>query len=180
MTTPRTYSRIYHEIVTHPRFDKVYGNPAALGTWLRMLLTADAMYPMPAPMPAKNPTVRMLISVGLVEELPGNHYTMRGLEAERERRSAVGRNAAQVRHGYERNANALPAKQEQSKEQQIGANAPEHVAGSFMGYRPKASLDDIRRQEEEAWTKCADCGKLGREHSADGKHKFTPGLRSVS
>jgi hypothetical protein len=45
-----------------------------------------------------------------------------------------------------------------------------------MGMPPKrvtASLDDIRRQEAEAWAKCADCGKLGREHSASGEHKFT-------
>ena len=48
------------------------------------------------------------------------------------------------------------------------------AAQPFMGFPPKptASLDDIRRQEQEAWTKCSDCGKLGREHSADGKHKF--------
>ena len=58
-----------------------------------------------------------------------------------------------------------------------GSGSPSHGSPStFMGMkpRPQASLDDIRRQEEEAWTKCSDCGKLGREHSADGKHKFTP------
>jgi len=39
---PRPYSRVYHEIVEHPRFERVYRNPSALGTWLQMLLTADA------------------------------------------------------------------------------------------------------------------------------------------
>ena len=178
MTTPRTYSRVYHEIVTHPRFAKVYSNPTALGTWLRLLLAADAMYPMPASMPARTPTVRLLIGVGLVLELPGNHYTMRGLEAERERRSAVGRNAAAVRYGYERSANALPAKQEQSKEEKDGANAPQ----TFMGFRPKpkASAEDVQRQEDLAWAKCVECGVIGRKHPASGDHPFTPEkLRAV-
>ena len=173
MTTPRNYARVYYEIVDHPRFERVYGNPSALGTWLQMLLTADAMWPMTPPMPPRTPTVRLLIDVGLVIEKSGNRYSLRGLEAERERRSAVGRNAALVRHGSERTADGLPSRAEQSTEKTSnGANAP--VPGTFMGMRPKAtaSLDDIRRQDEEAWSKCADCGKLGREHSASGEHKF--------
>lgn len=35
------------------------------------------------------------------------------------------------------------------------------------------AIAEIRRQEAEAWQKCSDCGKLGREHSASGEHKFT-------
>ena len=178
--TDRPYSRIYHEIVDDPDFERVYGNRTALGAWLQMLLTADAMYPASAPMPPRDPTVRLLIASGLVIEKPGNRYSIKGLRAERERRSAIGRNAADKRWQSERNANAMPRRDETSKDKQVGANAPE--PGVFLGMRPKvtASLDDIRRQEQEAWTKCSDCGKLGREHSADGKHKFTPGLRSVS
>ena len=55
---------------------------------------------------------------------------------------------------------------------------PSGAPAAFIGMRPKvtASIDDIRRQEAEAWSKCADCGKLGREHSADGKHTFTAGV----
>lgn len=137
MTTPRNYARVYFEIVEHPRFERVYGNPSALGTWLQMLLTADAMYPMTPPMPPRTPTVRLLIDAGLVIERPGNRYSIRGLEAERERRSSVGRNAAAVRHGSERNANALLAKQSK-EEQNSGANAP----ATMMGFRPKAGYHD--------------------------------------
>src|SRR5688572_5920664 len=93
----RPYSRVYHEIVDHPRFERVYRNPNALGTWLQMLLTSDAMYPMTPPMPPRTPTVRLLIDTGLVEERPGNRYSMHGLKAERERRSDAARNAAAVR-----------------------------------------------------------------------------------
>jgi hypothetical protein len=177
------YARLYHGIVEDPMFERVYDNDHALATWVRLLLMADAMYPTSAPMPPRNPTVRLLIDCGLVIQRPGNRYSIRGLEAEGERRSEIGRYAAAVRYQRERSANAVPSKAEQSKEQQSnGANAPEST-GVFMGMRPKASADaeDVRRQHEEDWTaKCADCGILKRKHSAGGEHPFRPELRSVS
>lgn len=134
----RTYCRVYHEIVDDPKFARVYGNDAALATWLRMLLVADAMYPASAPLPRRNSAVSLLVEVGLVEERPGKRYVIRGLQAERERRSASARNAAAVRWDNERNADAMPSKAEQSKAKPSnGAKAP-NGTGSFMGYRPKA------------------------------------------
>lgn len=51
---------------------------------------------------------------------------------------------------------------------------------NFMGFRPKASADDVRRQDEEAWTECETCGVIGRRHPAGGDHPFTPKkLRAV-
>jgi hypothetical protein len=133
----RPYSRVYHEIMDDPAFERVYSNPSALGTWLQMLLTADAMYPTSAPMTSRNPTVRLLIEVGLVIEKPGNRYSIRGLEAERERRSAIGRNAAAVRYQRERSATAVPRRDETSKDKPSnGANAPESTA-VVMGFRPR-------------------------------------------
>lgn len=134
MTTTRTYSRVYHEIVEHPRFEKVYRNPSALGTWLQMLLTADAMYPMSPAMPPRTPTVRLLIDVGLVTQRPGNRYSMRGLDAERERRSAPGRIGAAKRWQSERNAEPLlDEKRKEEKEKSNGAKAPE-LPTSFMAW----------------------------------------------
>jgi len=137
---PRPYSRVYHEIVEHPRFERVYGNPLALGTWLQLLLTADAMYPMPAPMPPRNPTVRLLIECGLLEERPGNRYSMRGLEDERERRSAVGRNAAALRWQSERNAEPMPRRDETRREEHTGGQSPTN-GSAFMGWRGKGLHD---------------------------------------
>ena len=93
----RPYSRVYHSIVDDPMFETVYKDREALGQWLQMLLVADAMYPTSAPLPRKNRAVTSLLLAGLVVELPGNRYTIRGLRAERERRSASARNAAAVR-----------------------------------------------------------------------------------
>jgi hypothetical protein len=172
------YSRVYWSIVDDPMFERVFDNDRALATWLRMLLMADAMYPASAPMTSRNPTVRMLIDCGLVIEKPGNRYTIRGLQAERERRSASARNAAAVRWHSKGNADAMPRRDETSKDEQIGANAP---SGTFMGFRPKAtpSLDDVKRQEQEAWAKCAVCKVIGRKHPTSGDHEFKP-LRSAS
>lgn len=131
-----TYSRVYHSLVDDPMFERVYGNDKALATWLRMLLIADAMWPVSAPMPPRNPTVRLLIDCGLVVEKSGGRYTIRGLNAERERRSANGRNAAAVRWQSASNAPAMPSRAEQSKEEKSnGASAP------FMGWGSRGLHD---------------------------------------
>lgn len=154
----RPYSRVYHSIADDPMFALVYGDDAALGTWLRMLTIADGLYPTSAPMPRRNSKVTLLIESGLVIELPGNRYTIRGLKAERERRSASARNAAAVRWHSPRNADAMPRRDETRKDEQISADAPERPA-AFMGFRPKKKrtpseaevLADIKRQHDEAF-----------------------------
>jgi len=151
----RPYSRVYFEIVGHPRFERVYRNPHALGTWLQMLLTADAMYPMTPAMPPRNPTVRLLIDAGLVEERPANCYSMRGLEAERERRSAIGRNAVAVRWNNERTTNVIPAKTSIDEHNKAGSANAQNGAPppTFMGWSGKG-LHDGRHPD------CAVCAPL--------------------
>lgn len=140
------YSRVYLSIIDDPMFERVYSNDRALATWLRMLLIADAMYPVTPPMTSRNPTVRLLIDCGLVIEKPGNHYSIRGLEAERERRSDAGRIGAAVRWHSDRNANALPRRDETSKAETSNGHVPSQT---FMGFKRRPlqpSLADIERQ----------------------------------
>jgi hypothetical protein len=152
--TDRPYSRVYHEIVDDPDFAGIYDDNDALAEWLRMLMTADAMWPTSAPMPRRNRAVTSLIACGLVQERPGNRYTIRGLEAERERRSASARNAAAVRWQSKGNADAMPRRDETSKDKTSNrANAQEN--GAFMGFRPKAGLHDGSHGKE-----CAVCAPL--------------------
>ena len=126
----RTYARVYHEIVDDPKFRRVYDDDAALGTWLRMLLVADAMYPASAPMPEITEKVAVLLKAGLIKRRPGNRYIVTGMEREREMRSQYGRNAAAVRWHSGRNA----TKAEQSKaEQEQGIW---NGAGSHNGQHP--------------------------------------------
>lgn len=45
---------------------------------------------------------------------------------------------------------------------------------------PRADAEDVRRQEEEAWSKCTECGVIGRKHPTAGDHLFGPEkLRAV-
>lgn len=117
------FVKVYQSIVEDPQFERVYKNDRALATWLRMLLMADAMYPVSAPMPPRTPTVRLLIRVSLVIELPGNRYSIRGLKAERERQSASGRHAAAVRWHSGRNADPMLRDETRRDKDEKGARA---------------------------------------------------------
>lgn len=145
------YSRVYHSIADDPMFERVYANDKALATWLRMLVIADAMYPVSAPMTSRNPTVRLLIDCGLVIEKPGNRYTIRGLTAEREHRSATARNAAAKRWHSGGNADAMPRRDETRRAEQSDARA-----SSFMGFRQRPSLGSHDGQHAD----CAVCKPL--------------------
>ena len=168
MTATGPYSRVYHSLVDDPMFAKVYGNDAAFATWVRLLMIADALHPASAPLPRRNSAVRLLLDSGLIEERPGNRYVVRGLQAERERRSEQARNAAAKRWHSESSADAMPRREETRKEKKSnGANAP-----TFMGFRPKvqASAEDVRRQHEAEFEKCAQCGTARFAHHTD--HEF--------
>jgi hypothetical protein len=133
----RPYSRIYHEIADDPRFAGVFDDNDCLATWVRMLLVADALYPVSAPLPRRVRAVRVLIDAGIVEERPGNRYVIHGLEAERERRRDAARNAAASRWS---NAPALLVRDETSKDEQVGRKAPTN-GSAFMGWRGNGTHD---------------------------------------
>lgn len=155
--TDRPYSRVYHGIVDDPAFSTIYNDNDALACWLRMLIVADAMHPASAPMPRRNRAVTSLVAAGLVLERPGNRYTILGLDAERERRSARGRNAAAVRWHSVSNADALLDETRQDKTSN-GANAPKNGA-TFMGFPPKPGLHDGSHPD------CAVCAPLRKATS---------------
>lgn len=93
MTKPLDpYSRVYWRIAEDPRFASIYPDERHLGTWLRLLMLADAMYPTAAPVPAtaRAVSVAALVDCGLIQLIPGGLYRVHGLAAERERRSRTG------------------------------------------------------------------------------------------
>lgn len=102
------YVRVYYRIVDDPKFATVYDDDAALSLWLRLLLVADATYPMPAPIPhgTKRRPLARLVEVGLVDEAPGGRFRMHGMASERDRRSDQARAAAGQRWQSGRNATA--------------------------------------------------------------------------
>ena len=118
--TGATYVRVYHTIVDDERFAEVFHNPVRLGTWLQLLLLADAMYPASAPMPsyANRPAVKVLVDCGLIEIAEHGQYRVHGLAPERAKRSQIGRNGAAVRWQSDGNAIGMHSRAEPSKAEQ--------------------------------------------------------------
>ena len=108
------YARVFHSVMTDERFREVWRSNATLGQWVRMLLVADLMWPVPPDMPDKTRAVRALVDVGLVEERPGGRYTIRGLDAMRERYSGAARNANAVRWESARSPARVLRRQDQT------------------------------------------------------------------
>lgn len=148
------YARVYHSIADDSRFERVYGDDRALGTWLRMLLVADAMYPTSAPMPKRTKAVELLIEAGLIVEQPGGRYIVHGLASEREKRTQSARNAAAVR--WQSGSNASKAEQNRA-EQSIDADAskPNGASPGFMGFRPRTPKPGSHEGQHPGCDVCA-------------------------
>ena len=121
MEGDRKYVRVYYSIIGDERFEKVYPEPKVLGTWLQLLLLADAIYPADAALPGyvNRASLRVLVDAGLVVERPHGHYAIHGLASEREMRSRSGRIGAAMR--WQSGTNA--SKAEQSIDKQSRADA---------------------------------------------------------
>jgi hypothetical protein len=87
------YSRVYWTILSDPKFRSVRCRPELLGTWLLLLVTADAMYPAPAMVPGilRRGHLSALVDAGLVDLEDGGLYRIHGLDAERKRRADAAR-----------------------------------------------------------------------------------------
>jgi hypothetical protein len=148
------YSRIYWSATEDPRFDKVWSNDAALALWVRMLIEADASYPLKPQMPRASRSLTVLLDAGLIEA-HGSRYTVRGLAKERTRRSERGRKAADARWGRSddapamqthstRNAEAMPRRDEknnqtrqdeQNQPREAGQPLPDENDGATLACR---------------------------------------------
>jgi hypothetical protein len=106
------YVRVYYSVSTDPRFENVYCHPTILGTWLQLLIPADAAYPGLAWLPAivHRASLKVLTDAGLVELVSGGQYRIHGLTAERERRATNARASANARY-----ANAERTQSERSQ-----------------------------------------------------------------
>lgn len=110
------YSRLYHRFAK--QYPDVYGDDHGLATWVRLLMLADASWPLiqPVPRSVKPAALRKLTEAEEVVDgvrvlsplivVDGDHYTVRGLDAERIRRRDAGRTGAAVRWHSDGNATA--------------------------------------------------------------------------
>lgn len=99
------YSRLYHRFARE--FPAIYADDRCLATWVRLLLLADASWPMRPPLPrsVRAKPLAVLVTAGLVV-LDGDTYAVLGLDAERTRRGDAARVGAAKRWHSDGNANA--------------------------------------------------------------------------
>jgi hypothetical protein len=134
------YVRVYHTIVDDERFAEVFHSPVRLGTWLQLLLLADAMYPASAPMPsyANRAAVKVLVDCGLIELADHRQYRVHGLASERAKRSQTGRTGAAMRWHSDGNAESMHTRAEPNRTE------------------PGQSQSDFRRRVERTKTLIAE------------------------
>ncbi len=160
MTRPgEPYSRIYWSVIDD--YPDVYEDDATFSLWVRMLLNADAAYPMRPICPKQTKVLGRLVDAGLVIVERGR-YTVRGLSQERDRRSERGR-AGGVASGYARrpaNAEQLlnvrseqdlnemnldKTRQDKTRQEDSTsvsqAKPPPQLPQTMMGFRPKAPIE---------------------------------------
>jgi hypothetical protein len=134
------YTRLYHRFAEE--FPDVWADDRAFGVWTRLLMLADASWPMRPHLP-RSVRPRMLARLkdaGLLI-VTGDTYTIRGLDAERTRRRDAARTGAAKRWESERNANAdataMPSKAKQRQDEPSNGAAHESMAG----YDGRADLE---------------------------------------
>ena len=142
MPDDRKYVRVYYNDLIRD-YPEVWADDAQLATWLRLLATADPMWPTPPELPrsVKPRPLARLVDCSLVSTLAGHRYQMKGMEAERGRRSDAARNAAAARWHSESSANGsaepMPNRNETSKAE----NEPNRARESLPGYDGRADLE---------------------------------------
>ena len=133
----RTYARIYYDDLMR-EFPDVYQDNDLLATWIRLLVLAEKMWPIPPEIPrsVRIKTYQRLVESKLVIPCDSHCYRIRGLDAERMRRRDAGRTGAAVRWQSDGNAdrnanasaNAMPRRerdenrQDETKETRASAN----------------------------------------------------------
>lgn len=102
------YVRVYYSITDDEKFAEVYDDDAALATWLRLLINADAMFPAAAPIPAGTDAkvFGQLVDLNIIDPVGSSRYRVHGLESERSRRSETARGMAAKRWSKPGNADA--------------------------------------------------------------------------
>ncbi len=119
----RRHSRVFFDIAAE--YPAVYADDGAFATWVRLLMIADGLWPVPAVLPrsVQQEPLETLVTAGLIS-VSGDHFEVKGLhkmrQAEHEQQAAN----AKKRWESERNATAsataptpvMPSKAKQSKQ----------------------------------------------------------------
>lgn len=96
------YIRVYLSLADE--YPELWDNPALLGRYVRLLAEAESWWPTKPRLKGRRELIQPLISLGLCTLDAQDRYSIRGLDAERTRRSERGRHAASMRYAYAEHA----------------------------------------------------------------------------
>lgn len=151
----RTYARFYYAEFIRD-YPDAWADERVLGTWLKLFVRAEQMWPLPCELPRsiRPRPLAVLVEMGLIAT-DGTVYAVKGMAAERERRSNAGKAGAAKRWHSEGNANAMPSSRRAEAEDEI-TPPPSPAKGRSNGTNPRATGTNPRalgtspRQEREA------------------------------
>jgi hypothetical protein len=160
----RFYARVYADDLAS-EFPDVWNDPHLFWTWCRLLVVAEKMWPtipeFPRFLSAKR--VKDLTDLGIIEKVGPHGFRIRGLDAERARRAAAARHAANTRHGNadgnagsspdrnaDGNAEPVPSPSRTSPSlPSIPPNPPPRGGRRSKGTNPRALRSKDAEAEEE-------------------------------
>lgn len=92
------YVRVYQSVADDAKFVGIFDDDHHFSTWVRLLMAADALWPASCPVPAhaRKASIKALCEAGLID-VTGSRFRVRGLDAERNRRSEKARASAEQR-----------------------------------------------------------------------------------
>jgi hypothetical protein len=157
------YARLYLRLRDDEKFAEVFSDDHHFAAYCRLLMNAEASWPASAHIPfgIRRSSIQKLELVGLVELRPGHLYRIRGLDAERERRTAKASKASNARWNAPSNAPSIatasdarmpiqaePSKDEPSQDAHTaGAHDPADVYWTLTGRYPSEKvvgwIDDL-------------------------------------
>jgi hypothetical protein len=153
MSERAPYSRIYWSVMDDPKFENVYADDAAFALWVRLLMTADALWPAAAPLPrgVKPKPLARLVEAGIVDLVSSHRYRIHGLDAERERRKSAattrGPNGDRTVPGREANGDLAKPRQDETSQAETPREDPAEVywalTGRFPQDKPLSWIDDM-------------------------------------
>jgi hypothetical protein len=155
------YSRLYHSILSDPKFATVYPDDRAWALYTRLLMAADAAWPTPTSIPRSAPraAIRVLVEAGVIE-LANDLVTITALAKERAHR--YGKGKGRLRYPSDKPPDPEPirsgvgAESESSgEESEVTRNHSEAPAGaqdsSSLSDSFSPSKTDRARDDEPEW-----------------------------
>jgi len=140
------YSRLYHSILSDPKFATVYPDDRAWALYTRLLMAADAAWPTRVSLPrsAGRYAVRLLVEAGVIA-LTGDLVTIPALSKERAHR--YGKGKGRVRYPSDKPPAPGPSRSEVGAESESDRSDPEPHAGAGTSPSPYTSFSDSGKED---------------------------------